>query len=1177
MNYELKYKQIASKIHSVRRKETFIMLATGVFSMLAVGLTALTISVLIESIANGDSTFRTILAGIIFSAFVVGFGMFAIKPLLRFLGIKNNPSDDEIAIRIGHHYPEIKDNLCNTMQLIPLVKDPKGSSPELIIGAFENVIIAIENKNFDVIINRKNLQKSVVYFLIPLVILLGLVTLSPNVMGESLNRIANFNQSFLPLIPYELSINPKYQKILRGQNAIITVNAKGEAPETIKLNVKEENQQNFDIITLRLDSGNVYKYEIPSLKTSLEFFASAEWYNSQVNTEIGKIIVIDKPIIRSISGRVIFPSYTKIAPQVINEQNADISALNGSRVEFQIFSNKDIAKANIIYEKMNLTSSKNDSSISETVEIPLNANGKKATGDFRISSSGTYHIELIDKDGNSNEDPISYSIIAMNDAFPSITLIEPTYNVEVSKNALLPIKLTINDDYGFSALKLMWRLAESPYSAPDKDFKSINILFDRDLLSNEINYIWDLNKLNITPEDKYEFYIAVADNDIVLGPKIAKTQTLSVRLPSLDEIYEENQMVQKNIEKEMEKILKEANQVKDDIEQLNRELMKDTKQNKENKPLDWKEKKTAEDILKKQMELAQKMENLQEDLKQATEKLDDNNMISPETMQKYMELQNLMKEINSPEFKKMQENMQKALQNMSEKDLQKAMEKFKFSDEQFRKNIERTMKLLQRMQAEQKADALEKRAEELAKRQDELTEETKKANPNSSEQREDLAKKQEKLRQDMNKLNEDLKALEKLMKEIGENEMPMDMMEDAKDALDAGDTDSEMQSAEQSAKGGEMEKSAKSQKKASSNLKKFAKKMNEMKNQLKKMGKEEAIRKMEKAISDMLKISKEQENLKNQTAKADYNSTKLPEYARQQAEAFESLANVANSMVQLSQKSLSVTPEMGDAISNALQNMQKSVEQMAERQSRQASQSQTAAMGAMNNAVGQMQDMVNNLKQSGQGSCSNPGGTGEGQGQGENQGQGQGGMGFQQRMQQMAAQQQQINQALQQMMQGGMNNSGSMSQEQQSQLQRLTDQQGQVQKSMQELANEQKKFAQQSGDKQKADEMGKISQELKEVMSDMRSKGDTPETLKKQDRILSRLLDAVKSENDRDYEKNRESKTGKEYNIESPNAIDFSTQEGKNKLIRDILNNSKNQYTKDYENLIRTYFENLDK
>ncbi len=1177
MNYELKYKEIASKIHSVRRKETFILLASGIFSMLAIGLIALTLVVLIESIANGDSTFRTILAGLVFSSLVVGFGVFVTKPLLRFLGIKNNPSDDDIAIRIGHHYPEIKDNLCNTMQLIPLIKNPKGTSPELIIGAFENVMLSIENKKFDVIINRKNLQKSIVYFLIPFVVLLGLVSFSPNIMGESLYRIANFTQSFLPPVPFELSISPKSQKILRGQNAIITINAKGEAPESIKLNVKEENQQNYDIITLRLDSGNVYKYEIPSLKTSIEFFASTEWYNSQINTEIGKITVIDKPIIRSISGRVIFPGYTGIAAQIISEQNADISALNGSKAEFQIFSNKDIAKANIIYEKMNLTSSKNDSAISETVVIPLHVNGKKVNGDFRISSSGVYHIELIDKDGNSNDSPISYAIIALSDAYPSVTLIEPTYNVEVSKNALLPMKLTINDDYGFSSLKLFWRLAESPYSAPDKDFKAINILFDKSLLSNEINYIWDLNKLNITPEDKYEFYLEVADNDIVIGPKTAKTQTLSVRLPSLDEIYKENELTQKNVEKELEKILKEANQVKEDIDQLNREMMKDPKQKNQNMPLDWKEKKKAEDILKKQMELAQKMENLQEDLKKSTEKLDDNNMISQETMQKYLELQNLMKEINSPEFKKMQENMQKALQNMSEKDLQKAMEKFKFSDEKFRQNIERTMKLLQRMQAEQKADALEKRAEELAKRQDELTEETKKSNPNSKEQREDIAKKQDKLRSDMNKLNDDLKSLENLMKDIGENEMPMDMMEDAKDALDANDTNSEMQASEESAKGGEMEKSAKSQKKASSNLKKFAKKMKDMKDKLNKMGKQEAIRKMEKAISDMLKVSKEQENLKNQTAKSDYNSTKLPDYARQQAESFESLANVANSMMQLSKKSLSVTPEMGEAISDAMSNMQKSVEQMSERQSRQASQSQTAAMGAMNNAVGQMQDMVNNLKQSGQGSCSNPGGTGEGQGQGDNQGQGQNGMGFQQKMQQMAAQQQQINQALQQMAQGGMNNSGSMSQEQQSQLQRLTDQQGQVQKSMEELANDQKKSAPQGGDKQKADEMNKLSQELKEVMTDMRSRGVTPETLKKQDRILSRLLDAVRSENDRDYEKNRESKMGKDYNMQSPNAIDFSTQEGKNKLIRDILNNNKNQYTKDYENLIRTYFENLDK
>ena len=56
-------------------------------------------------------------------------------------------------------------------------------------------------------------------------------------------------------------------------------------------------------------------------------------------------------------------------------------------------------------------------------------------------------------------------------------------------------------------------------------------------------------------------------------------------------------------------------------------------------------------------------------------------------------------------------------------------------------------------------------------------------------------------------------------------------------------------------------------------------------------------------------------------------------------------------------------------------------------------------------------------------------------------------------------------------------------------------------------------------------------------------------TLKRQERILSRLLDATKSIHDRDYEKTRESKTGKEFNRQSPGEIDLKSQEGNLKIM----------------------------
>ena len=85
------------------------------------------------------------------------------------------------------------------------------------------------------------------------------------------------------------------------------------------------------------------------------------------------------------------------------------------------------------------------------------------------------------------------------------------------------------------------------------------------------------------------------------------------------------------------------------------------------------------------------------------------------------------------------------------------------------------------------------------------------------------------------------------------------------------------------------------------------------------------------------------------------------------------------------------------------------------------------------------------------------------------------------------------------------------------------------------------------------------------------------ETLERQERILSRLLDASRSINERDFEEKRESKRGQDIIQNSPSELELHTQEGKAKVLRELMQSFKGSYTKDYENIIRRYLESLTK
>jgi hypothetical protein len=64
---------------------------------------------------------------------------------------------------------------------------------------------------------------------------------------------------------------------------------------------------------------------------------------------------------------------------------------------------------------------------------------------------------------------------------------------------------------------------------------------------------------------------------------------------------------------------------------------------------------------------------------------------------------------------------------------------------------------------------------------------------------------------------------------------------------------------------------------------------------------------------------------------------------------------------------------------------------------------------------------------------------------------------------------------------------------------------------------------------------------------------------------------------ERDYEKKRKAETGTQFVRRSPKDIDFETLEDNSRLHEELLKALEQGYSKDYQELIRKYFEELEK
>lgn len=1143
--------QLEQQLASTGKQEHLYGVLKGIGSTVFICSAVVLLITLAEWALDGSIPLRTTLFFTAVGITALSVIAFVSKPVAQFIGLWKSDSIDTLATRVGRVYPDVSDMLCNVLQL------QRNASDEMSDAAFNSVAGIAVQKDFSAIIDKSATQRAIYLgfgSLLTVAIFLGVV---PQALS-ALERVLTYSTSYAPKAPFQLSLTASNQKPRRGETVVLTATAKGIPPATISIWVQEKGSATFTSFTLRKDSANTYAYQLPNIQTSAKVYCSSPWLDAFVETDTIQIEVIDKPLVRTLSGRVTPPVYTRQTATVLTETQADITTLTGSGVTVQIQSNKQLQSARLRIMRGT------DSSSADTTVIAMKVNGNSATAQFVVSASAQYNIELTDTEGLVSDKTPSYQIVALSDAYPAITLMQPQSDVDIDRKAILPIEVSISDDYGFSGLKLHYRMISSRYAQPDKSYTAITIPLADGATSAQVPYVWNLSSVGITPEDVYEFYLEVSDNDIVRGPKTAKTGIIKVRLPSLNEIYTKADNVQNEVKKELQQLAKEAESVKKEAEQLQRDLQKQQAQSK-NSESTYEEKKKAEELMKRQQQLEQKMEEVAKKLEDMTQQMQQNKAISEETLQKYQELQQLMQQVKSPEMERMQEQMRKAMENIPPEEMQRMMKEVKFNEEEFKKQIERTLNLLKRIQAEQKTDELQKRAEELARKQDELRQRTENSNLNNPQEREKIANEQKALQDEMKKLAQEAKELQDLMKEIG-GQMPTDKMEQAQQDLNEQGAQEKMQQAEQNIEQGEKESASQKQKSASESMQRFAQQMKSMKRDMKRTSQKEAMKGMQKGVNDMLDLSKQQEQLRDQMKNMDPNSSQFPQAAKQQQRIQEAMQNAANSMMQMAQKSTSVTPEMAQDMGDALQSMKDAIQQMQNRNAPMSERAQSDAMSSLNSAAQRMSDALGQMMD-GEGS----GQSGEGQSPGKGKGQGQSPF---ERLQGLAESQQKINEGSQSMGQGKNGQNGQPSEQQRAEMGRLASQQGKALKAIQEMEKEREQVG---GSKQPTGDLSKIAEDMKEVMTDMQSGHITAETKMRQDRILSRLLNASRSINDKDYEKTRESNSGQDQTRQSPINSAFDELQRSQQQLRAQNNQLKGGYTKDYENIIRLYMESLQK
>ncbi|VAX27742.1 hypothetical protein MNBD_IGNAVI01-2712 [hydrothermal vent metagenome] len=1109
---EKQIEKIRSKLKALYKKENLIKAIIGLNLVVVLVLVLNVLLSLLELSGLNSITERTILFYIGIIIAIAGTFILAIVPMIK--SFWKNINHEILAEKVGDYYPEIKDSLKN---IIELSEERNNYFSETLTAAAINKVYE-KTENFD-FKKAESFNKTKKFFLLSAVTIIIAVVLFysiPGMRGASY-RIINYSQKFEQTQRTKFYIKPGNTTATKNSDVAIIVETIGERPKTITLLTKSSEEPDYVEHNIFPDTNGVFKFRINSIKSPVEYFAQSE----EIMSDVYKIEVIDKPIISKLRLTIIPPKYSRLK-KYVQKDNGNIRELKGSKVELKLQSSKELGSGYLIF--------------SDSAKQNLIIDGKNANTSFSVSKNLSYKIIIIDSTKNKNKNPVTYSVTSKVDEYPSLTVIAPEASTKLTKSEQVLVQLKISDDYGFKDLSLRHRLTASNFEKPEEKFTTVPITFDKRQKEQEVFYVWDVSDLFLTAGDVVSFYFEVIDNDYVSGPKSTKSPLLTLYVPTLEELFNDAETTQEEAVKEIKETIEDAEKLREELEKLSNEMKTDKKE------IDWEEKKKIEDASQKFKELKRKIEKTQKKLSEKQNELEQNDLLSKETLEKYNELQKLMDEMNSEEMKNALEKLQQKLESMNRENAQKSLEEMKFDEEMFRKSLERTVNLLKRIQIEQKMDEVLKRTKDIQKSLSDLEKETQKSDLSQEETKNKLEEKQKEISKKLERLGEETKKLQEKMKEF--EDMPNDQMEDLQKEMESQKNNERSKKTEQQLSDQMKMDALNNMQMLSQNMQKTSEQMQSMQQQMQMQNQLQTMYDMMKAVNNLLELSKQQEALKKNIDRK--NSNQLNKNAPKQEEILSGLDKTIKQLSDLSQKTFAITPEMGRALGQAKAEMNKSMNAMQNRNSSMAMQGQTGAMKYLNEAATMMKGKMDQMM---------------------NGGQGGGMMSMMQQMQQLSQQQMQLNKLTQQL------NKGKLTPQQQQQLQRLAKQQDMIRKSLEQLNRENKESGQ---SKKVATDLDKVLDEMEEVIKRMQTEKVNDDLVQSQEKILSKLLDAQRSINQRDFEERRESNVGNRFNRKSPKDINLSAEEKKNKIREELMKAIKEGYSQDYEELIRKYYEALE-
>jgi hypothetical protein len=1114
--------RIHEKIRSFQKKYYLNMFIRGAILTLAILIGYFLLASVLEHNLWMGQWFRLLM-------FITFFGVagycvyrFMNQPFKWWLA-KRGLNDEEAARLIGMSMPSVRDRLVNLIQLSSAGKDSS-----LTYASIQQKTQEFEPLSFESVIDLRENKKYLKYLAIPVIIILLILLINQNIIFQSSQRIVHFNREYSPQAPFNFVVQNEALTAFYNENFTIKLKLEGTAIPPNAYIVSKT--QRFKLEPM---GNGEFEYTIERIQQPFAFQVEAAGFFSDPY----KIELVNRPEVTQFTVELEYPRYiSRKNEKIVNAGNLEIP--EGTLVRWKLMTS-NAEKASITFSSDTLV----NQFLGQDNQLFIYSKKFKETDHYEIA---------LQNDKSTNKEKIAYNVDVIKDQYPQIVV--NNYKDSILYERVI-LGGMIGDDYGVTQLSLNFRIRNEDQEEVLN--RAVKIPVSRNQLQQNFFYNWSIDSLDLNPGDQLEYYLQVWDNDGVNGRKSTRSASYTFLVPTKDNLVAEISRSQSQTEQAIDKSVDKATKLQDQIEQANQKLKGKQNLDWQDKKMleDILNQKQGLDKMVEQLQEQNKLleekkdafteqdERIKEKAEQIKKLMDE--LLDEETKKLFEELKKLLQE--NSDISQIQKLLDKMNQNTNnlEKELERTLELFKQLQYDFK--LDQAIKDLQKQVQEQKellnkTESLEKENKDSkngkenknqksdkegkdnkgkdkegkdkeGKEQEGKDNEPKDQNSKDQNQEnkeesdsqksdsEKLAEEQQEIMEDFQKTTEKLDELEKLGKEL-DNDEELPGEEESKEVQE------QQQQSKEQLDQNQPSKSKTPQKKALQQMQQMQQQMEGMQSSMSMEMDMENMESLRQILHGLVKLSFDQEGLMKEFNELAQNDPRFNTLAQLQLKLKDDAKVLEDSLLALGKRD----PMMGSFITKEIgelnNHLDKVIESNRERRRPQAASEMQMTMTSINNLALMLDDHFDMMMQMMQ-----------------NAKMGKGKKGKPKSGKSLGEMQQQLNQKIQELKNGG--KSGRQLSEE---LAEMAAEQERIRRALQEMQEKMKNEGQMPG--------GDLPSKMEQTEMDLVNKQITDQLVKRQKEILTRLLEAEKSMREQDMDEERKGETAKDYEKEIPKAFE---------------------------------------